>query len=662
MAGKPRDREGWPRRAAKPVSGTLMALTRRAFVHSMAALTAAAGLRAAPRRRPNVLFILLDDVGWMDTSLYGGRFYRTPNFDRLAARGLVFTQAYAANPLCSPTRASCLTGKYPARMGITTPAGHLPPYPDDQEMMADTAPPWHAVVTPDSRRHLRTDEYTLGDLFHDAGYRTGFVGKWHLGVEPRHWPETQGFEYVFHGAPDPGPPSYFSPYRFAAGTVTNGPDGEYITDRVTSEATGFIERCGDEPWLLCLWHYAVHAPFQAKEDLVAAYRERTDPRGEQDCPTMGGMVESMDQSIGAVLDHLEANGLIDETIIILMSDNGGNMYDTVDGTTPTNNAPLRGGKANIYEGGVREPCVMVVPGVTTPGSRTDALLSSIDFYPTLVDLLGLTTQPNQIIDGVSFAPFLRGQAGPSRETVFCHFPHYTPATGNLPATSVRRGDWKLIRFYDPGPGRGFDRLGNHRNVARPQGRFELYDLADDLSEANNLAAAHPDLVAELDALIDEHLAEIGALVPKPNPNHDPDAFNPMFDEPIDGWTPVGPVRLERGEGTLRLVCTGGDPQIICEQLPDHTGPLTARIRLRSTAAGQGQFFYSTTAARPYHRDRSVFFDITHDGDWHDYELTLPAQGRLLALRLDPAAAAGVIELDWIRIATPDGTALRAWEF
>jgi len=343
------------------------AFLRRAALSSAALALPRAARGQAPARRPNVIFILADDLGWMDTGVYGSQYYRTPHIDRLAARGVRFTEAYAANPLCSPTRASIMTGLYPARLGITVPAGHLAPIPDDQPLLNESAVPWQKVVTPQSRRHLRPEERTIGEVFRDAGYRTGFIGKWHLGLNPEHWPERQGFEFVFHGAPDPGPPSYFSPYRFRAGTVKDGPEGEYITDRVTDEAIGFIDRHRAEPFFLCLWEYAVHAPFQGKQTYIDEFEQVTDPRGQQDCPTMGAMIQSLDESVGRLLDHLDRTGLAEHTILVFMSDNGGNMYDTVDGTTPTNNAPLRGGKANIYEGGVREPCLVVWPGVTQPG-------------------------------------------------------------------------------------------------------------------------------------------------------------------------------------------------------------------------------------------------------------------------------------------------------
>jgi len=500
--------------------------TRRGFLKTLAAGAAALALPRTlwgagkgfdgAQGRPNIIFILADDLGWMDTSLYGSKYYRTPNIDRLAARGMMFTDAYAASPLCSPTRASIMTGKYPCRLGITLPAGHLPPLPKDQPVLAAKAAPWMKVICPQSRRFLPPEQYTIGEAFKDAGYATGFIGKWHLGLNAEHWPEKQGFDVSFHGAPDPGPPRYFSPYRFRAGTVTDGPKGEYVTDRVTDEAVKFIRghSQGKKPFLLCLWHYAVHAPFQAKEAITGKYRGRTDPRGKQDCAVMAAMIQSLDEGVGRVLDELDRLKIAGETIIIFMSDNGGNMYSRVEGTTPTNNAPLRGGKGMIYEGGTREPCIIVWPGVVEPGSTSTEVIASVDFYPTMLEMGEVPARKDQIIDGVSIAPILKGSGGLDREAIFCHFPHYTPATGNLPATSVRKGDWKLIRLY----GEGEDNT---------KSRCELYNLKDDIGERNDLAGRFPERVRELDALIARHLKETGAIVPVPNPAHDPKAKMPV---------------------------------------------------------------------------------------------------------------------------------------
>jgi len=600
---------------------------------------------ALPKRRPNILFFLVDDMGWMDSSLYGSRYYKTPNVDRLAKRGMMFTDAYAANPLCSPTRASILTGKYPGRLKITTPAGHLPPQPD-VPLMKETAQPWVRAVTPRGKRFLPLEEYTLAEAFRDGGYETAFIGKWHLGHEPW-WPRKQGFDVNIAGGQYPGPPSYFSPYRIK--TLPDGPKGEYITDRLTDEAVKYLGRRREKPFLLCMWHYAVHAPFQAKDEITKTYRGKIDPRGKQGCAIMASMLQSMDESLGRILDKLDELKIADDTIIIFTSDNGGNMYNEVEGRTPTNNYPLRSGKGNIHEGGVREPCIIVWPGTVKPGSKSSEIISSIDYYPTMLEMAGLSPKADQIIDGESLTGVLTG-AALKREAIFCHFPHYIPATGNLPSTSVRKGKWKLIRVYGEGenctPG------------------YELYDLSEDIGESINLAETMPEKVRELDALISRHLKQTGAIVPIPNPRYDPNAkpAPPGRIKPVAGWTPSRHAALSVRNGVLRVTCTGGDPYLHAKAAVKAAGPLTVKLRIKCSAGGDGQAFWSTTKAKGFARDRRETFPLTHDGTWRELVVKLPVEGRLTGLRLDPGAAKGTVEIDRVRLCKPDGTVVKAWEF
>ena len=617
----------------------------------------AVGAAAPSSTRPNIVFFLVDDMGWMDSTLYGSKYYRTPNVERLARRGMMFTNAYAANPLCSPTRASIMTGKYPCRLGITTPAGHLPPQPD-QPLLAKTARPWQKMVCPRSRRFLPLAEYTLAEAFRDAGYATGFIGKWHLGHE-KWWPKAQGFDVNIAGGHYPGPPSYFSPYRIK--TLPDGPKGEYITDRLTDEAVGYLRKAarpGAKPFLLCFWHYAVHAPFQGKENLIREYSERTDPRGKQGCATMGAMIQSMDESLGRLLDTLDKLKLSERTIIVLFSDNGGNMYNTVEGRPPTNNSPLRSGKGSIYEGGVREPCIVAWPGQVKPGSASDEIISSVDWYPTLLEMARIAPPAKVQLDGVSIAGVLKGTGSLGREAIFCHFPHYIPATGNLPATSVRKGKWKLIRLY----GEGLDRSHG----------YELYNLADDIGETKNLAATMPAKVRELDALIAGHLKDTGAIVPILNPAYDPSAKAPRgkapkpprreAGKPVAGWTPSRHCTLSAERGTLRVTCTGGDPYLVTGRLPATAGPITVTLRIRSAARGAGQLFWTTETAGNFHRSRAVAIELKHDGAWHDYTVKLPVDGKIRSFRLDPATAPGLVEIDTLALTGPDGRAVKTWDF
>lgn len=463
-----------------------------------------------PDRKPNIIFILADDLGWKDTSLYDSTFCETPNIDKLAKRGMMFTQAYAANPLCSPTRASIMTGLYPARIGITTPCCHEPEV-RLEATLASKAPPYQRALQAVSASRLKTEYYTLAEALHDAGYATGHFGKWHLGPEP-YSPLQQGFDVDVPHYPGPGPAgSYVAPWRFNAELNFTGQPGEHIEDRMSAEAVKFIKANKDKPFFLNYWAFSVHAPFDAKADLIKKYEAKANPNNPQRCPVYGAMVQSLDENVGRLVSVLEELKLAENTVIVFFSDNGGNMYDRVDGIPPTSNAPLRGGKATIFEGGTREPCVVVWPGKVKPGSRSDALLSSVDWYPTILDMTG--TKPKQAVkfDGVSQTPALLDKGVP-RDTAFCYFPHYTPATGAIPSVWVRRGDWKLIRFFCDSP--------------EQTDRFELYNLKEDIGETKNLAAEYPDKVKAFDALISQHLIELNTVIPVKNLTYDPAAKVP----------------------------------------------------------------------------------------------------------------------------------------
>ncbi|HUT14168.1 MAG TPA: sulfatase, partial [Thermoguttaceae bacterium] len=450
-------------------------------------------------RRPNVVFMLADDLGWADTTVYGSTLYETPHIARLAKQGLTFTNAYAASPLCSPTRASILTGQYPGRLRLTTPACHLPQEVLDPQV-PDRASPHHHVVMPETRTRLPNDYVTYAEVLKTVGYRTAFLGKWHLGREP-YLPESQGFDVVVGGRHHPGPPGgYFAPWPCE--TLPRSPDGAHIDDAITTEAIKFLETNRQRPFLLNLWFYSVHAPFEAKQPLIEKYRAKAkaDPTNLQTNPVMGAMIETLDDNVGRVLDALERLGLSENTLVIFTSDNGGNMYNFVEGVEATNNAPLRNGKGNIYDGGHRVPLIVSWPGKIAQDERSDAIVSSVDYFPTILDVAGLPRPEEQACDGASLWPVLQGGRPDPARAVFCHFPHMPPATGSLPATSVRQGDWKLLRFYGDAS-EGTDRL-------------ELYRLADDPGESRNLAGSDPQRAADLNALVEKHLADTQALVPK----------------------------------------------------------------------------------------------------------------------------------------------------
>ena len=455
-------------------------------------------------RPPNVIFILADDLGWADTGVYGSQFFETPHIDALAQRGMTFTNAYAAAAICSPTRASILTGLHPARIGITSAAGHL-----EREVLEKSLRPRASENQPalsaNSLTRLRVEYFTLAEALGTAGYRTAHFGKWHLGREPFD-ALNQGFEIDLPHTPGPGPSGgYLGPWSFWPGA---GSEGEHIEDRMATEAAEFIRQNSDRPFFLNYWCFSVHAPIQGKPDLVEKYRAKADPSMAQRNPIMGAMVESLDDAVGSLLAVVDELDIADDTIVVFFSDNGGMVHRLNAGVPVTSNAPLRSGKSSIYEGGIREPLIIAWPPLVEAGSLSDEIVQSIDFFPTLLELTGVPPREGQSFDGVSIVPALRGEPL-EREAIFVHSPQYTPATLHRPSTSVRRGDWKLIRFHCDGPGQ--------------QDRHELYNLAEDIGEQVDLAEQQPSIVGELSALLDSFLEDTEAVVPRPNPRYRPGA-------------------------------------------------------------------------------------------------------------------------------------------
>jgi arylsulfatase A-like enzyme len=461
-------------------------------------------------RQPNIVLILADDLGWSDTTLYGTtKYYQTPNIERLAKRGMTFARAYSASPLCSPTRSAVLTGLSPARTGITTPNCHLP-----QVVLEATtgkkAPSDQKAIMPDPPTRLKPEYRTLAETLKDAGYATGHFGKWHLGSEP-YSPLQQGFDVDVPHHPGPSPAgSFVAPWKFAS--FKEKTPGEHIEDRMANEAVAWMKKNKDRPFYLNYWMFSVHAPFDAKRANIEKHRGRVNPADPQHSPTYAAMVESMDDAIGTLLDTLDRLQIADNTIIIFTSDNGGNMYNEIDGTTPTSNAPLRGGKATMFEGGTRVPGVIVWPGITVAGSRSNAMIQSEDYYPTLLEGLNLNPAAGQRFDGSSILPALKGDALADK-AIFQYFPHSPGVPDWLPpAVSVHRGDWKLIRIFHGGE------KGAHRHL--------LFNLRDDLGEQNNLAGKEPQRVQAMDLLVEQFLAETKAVVPVPNPAFNSAAYKP----------------------------------------------------------------------------------------------------------------------------------------
>lgn len=588
-------------------------------------------------KQPNIILIVADDLGWKDSSAYGSEFYQTPGIDRLAKEGTLFTDAYSANPLCCPTRASILTGQYPSRLHFTAANGHIPQVILDPKEGTAAAPDKPAII-PGSRSRLPNEYVTYAEVLKEAGYATAFVGKWHLG-QGKYIPENQGFDVVVGGRHHPGPPPpgmFFAPWDID--TIKKVKPGTHISDAITDEALEFVRANRDEPFLLNLWFYDVHAPFQAKPELLDKYEQLIDPDCSQRSPTMGAMIEVMDINIRRLLAELDQLGIRENTIIIFTSDNGGNMYNEVDGTTPTNNAPLKSGKGNNYEGGVRVPLIVSWPGVSNPGYVTDSIVSSVDFYPTILRMAGLPLKPNLHVDGVDFTSAIRGEAHDRGPTI-SHFPHYVPATDNLPNTSIRVGDFKLYRFYYDG-----------ENQAH---RYELYNLKEDIGETVNIAATMPEKVEALDAIMEQHLVEAEVLVPIKNPR-----FNA---KPVKGWSAMNDMELSAVGDELQVVSTGGDPFMGSEEVGKLNGPLKFAFSMRSTSSGQAQIFWRTPAIKAFGAANSTMFDVYHDGGWREYVIELPIAGQLKNLRFDPSRGAGEMYLKDLRLLDITGRTVHLWK-
>ena len=449
------------------------------------------------KRRPNIVFILADDLGWRDLSNEGSTYYESPHIDRIAAAGMKFTRGYATCQVCSPSRASILTGKYPPNHGITTWIGDA------------SGKSWSGRGRHDSHlpaeydRNLRASEITLAEVLRENGYRTFFAGKWHLGSKGS-WPTDHGFD-VNKGGWDVGSPrgGFFAPWQNP--NLESGPAGESLTLRLGRETANFIEANKDKPFLAYLSFYTVHGPIQTTPKLWEKYRDkavsaglagerflfdrRLNVRQVQDCPIYGGMVETMDDAVGIVLRKLDELGLSDNTIVCFTSDNGG--VSSGDAYS-TSNTPLRGGKGRQWEGGIREPFYINAPGVTKSGSTSAVPVNGIDWYPTLLELAGISVPKKQDVDGVSMVPLLKGGAIADRP-LYWHYPHYGNQGGE-PSSIITQDDWKLIYYHE-------------------DGRDELYHLTKDPAEKHDLARREPRKAKALRAKLDAWLKSTDAKLP-----------------------------------------------------------------------------------------------------------------------------------------------------
>jgi arylsulfatase A-like enzyme len=451
-------------------------------------------------QKPNFLFILADDYGYYDLGISGSKFYETPNIDRIATEGMIFTDGYATCQVCSPSRASIMTGKFPARHGITDWIG------------AATGENWrkagrsNQLLPPEYQHNLPHEYTTLPEAMKAAGYKTFFAGKWHLG-EKGSWPTDHGFD-INKGGWDVGSPKggFFAPWENP--NLESGPDGENLEMRLAKETVKFIQENKDSAFFAYLSFYAVHAPLETTHEKWAKYRQKAEDLGiaetgfemghflpirqVQDNPVYAGLVESMDDAVGEVLRALDEMGLAKNTVVIFTSDNGG---VAAGDAFATSNLPLRAGKGYQFEGGIREPYFIKVPGVGN-GQKSEAPVTGTDFYPTILELAGIPQKPEEHSDGVSLVPLLNGQTISERPLIW-HYPHYGNQGGE-PSSIIRLGDWKLIHYYE-------DR------------HEELYNLKTDISETSDLAAENDEKVKELSEKLFSYLNEVGARFPEKDP-------------------------------------------------------------------------------------------------------------------------------------------------
>jgi len=484
-----------------PCSGTMSqpnSLARRRFL--AATLTAGVAF-SQQKRKPNFIIVLVDDLGWRDWGCYGHPFHETPNIDRLASESVIFKQAYSACPVCSPARASLMTGRYPARLHLTDWIPGRRQWPTSK------------LLTVPFEQQLPLAETTLPETLKPLGYRSASIGKWHLGGEG-FTPVDQGFDINIGGDHRGSPPGYFGPFQLV--NLKGGTKSDLLTDRLTEEAAEFIGANASRPFLVYLPHYTVHTPIQAPEALTEKYRRKIASLGMDGNPAYAAMVETLDHSIGRLREKVKAAGIENETVWIITSDNGGLRYEGKSPKPVTDNSPARNGKGHLYEGGIRVPLLIRWPGVTKDGAESATPVITPDLFATVAEIAG--AQPKPPIDGRSLVPLLRGNRILDRP-LFWHYPHYSNQ-GGVPSGAIREGEWKLIEFYE-------------------DGRLELFHLKSDAGERLNLINKHAARAKELHGKLSAWRNSVNAVMPKPNPGFVPSTADQGLTGVEAPTTPIG---------------------------------------------------------------------------------------------------------------------------
>jgi arylsulfatase A-like enzyme len=629
--------------------------------HTLTLLTALllAPFAALAADRPNVVLILADDLGARDLGCFGSTYYETPNLDRLASRGVRLTHAYSASPLCSPTRSSIMVGQHPARTGITAPGCHLPKVTLKKQLLSGNA----RVNVANSVTRLKPDYHTLAEALKGAGYATAHFGKWHLGhnMAPgdAYEPKDQGFDVDWPHVPRAAGPGggYLAPWsKFINDPAITDEPGRHVDERMADEAGKFIRASRGRPFFINFWLFSVHSPWNARADYIEHFKKKSDPANPQKNPLYAAMVKSMDDAVGRLLRYLDESGEAENTLIIFWSDNGGYAYPPKT-TDPegyaeipaTSNLPFRSGKASLYEGGTREPGIVVWPGQVKPGTTADFLIQSTDLYPTLLNVCGASPKADQKTDGFDQTAALTGGASP-RTQIFCHFPHGDAPRdavmdGFYAGSYIREGSMKLIRFYARADD-GSDEL-------------ELYDLARDPGERHNLAKEKPEVAARLNGVLDGFLKDTEAVIPKLNPNFRdvPRNSKPAPDDLPGGWKNRAGAAVLR-DGALNVQAKGAS-SFLGVGAGLTTGTARFSFRVRAQQAGEGKVTLLNEAGAT--ETLSVPYKVAGESEWETVTLELPVKEKAGILRLYLPSGSASVALDDIVLTPPQGKP-RRWTF